>query len=110
MPSKLRSDTARANGAKSRGPKTAATRQISSMNSLRHGLTACSSILLACESREEFDRMAAEYNAIYRPVGPEENGFVREMIAARWRIQRIGTAEAAVIDLEMVRKQPELEK
>src|SRR5437870_3275857 len=29
MPSKLKSDTARANGAKSRGPKSAATREIS---------------------------------------------------------------------------------
>src|SRR5437660_6370134 len=103
-PSQLKSETARANGAKSRGPKSAATREMSSLNSLRHGLTACSTILLARENREDFDRMVSEYNAIHEPVGAEEIGFVREMVAARWRIQRIWTAETSVIDLEMVRQ------
>jgi hypothetical protein len=110
MPSQLKSDTARANGAKSRGPKSAATREISSRNSLKHGLSACSTILLACESRAEFDLMLAEYNSIHLPATPEENGLVREMVAARWRIQRLWTAETSLIDLEMIRQQPEVEK
>jgi len=46
MPSQLRSDTARANGAKSRGPKSAETKEKSARNSLRHGFTARSIILL----------------------------------------------------------------
>ena len=37
MVSEFKSATARANGAKSKGPKSAATREISSRNSIRHG-------------------------------------------------------------------------
>src|SRR6476660_9916290 len=107
MASKLKSDTARANGAKSRGPKSAATREISSRNSLKHGLLACNTILLACESQEEFGLMLAEYNSIRLPATPEEHGLVKEMVAARWRIQRLWTAETSLIDLEMIRQQPE---
>jgi hypothetical protein len=110
MPSQLKSDTARANGAKSRGPKSAATREISSRNSLRHGLSACNTLLLACESREDFELMLAEYNSIHLPATLEENGLVREMVAARWRIQRLWTAETSLIDLEMIRQQSEGEK
>jgi hypothetical protein len=46
MPSQLKSDTARANGAKSRGPKTAEGKEKSSKNSLKHGFTSRHSILL----------------------------------------------------------------
>src|SRR4051812_49867034 len=102
-PSQLKSDTARANGAKSRGPKSAATREISSRNSLRHGFTAHNTILLACESQADFDEMVARYKAIHQPATAEEEGLVKEMIAARWRIERLWTAETSLIDVEMIR-------
>jgi hypothetical protein len=53
MPSQLKSDTARANGAKSRGPKSAATREKSSRNSLSHGLTSRHMLLLECENKND---------------------------------------------------------
>ncbi len=57
MPSQLKSDTARANGAKSRGPKSAETKEKSSRNSLRHGFTSRHSILLECENEDEFQEL-----------------------------------------------------
>ena len=49
----LKSQTARANGAQSRGPVTPQGRAASSRNSLRHGFTAAS-MVLPTESRQDF--------------------------------------------------------
>src|SRR6476469_4878581 len=109
MPSALRSETARANGAKSRGPKTAATRQKSSLNSTRHGFTAHNTVLLQCEDPDLFQKIRAEYLATYNPVTPAEEVLVDEMIVARWRILRLWTIETALFDREVIKQQPELE-
>src|SRR2546428_518304 len=110
MPSQLRSDTARANGAKSRGPKSAETREKSSRNSLRHGFTSRHTILLECENEDEFQDLEEEFAATYQPATPAEQDLVDEMVAARWRINRIRTIETVIMDCEMVRKKAEIEK
>src|SRR5438876_11357309 len=86
MPSKLKSETARINGAKSRGPKSPATRQKSSANSLQHGLTAANTLVLACEVPEEFKKFLDEYMAVHQPVNAAECDLVDQMAAARWRV------------------------
>src|SRR6266446_3726265 len=110
MPTKLKSETARINGAKSRGPTSPDGLEKSSRNSLRHGLTARNTILLACESQDEFDRMLADYMTTYQPVTAEDTDLVKEMVAARWRIQRFWTIETALVDLEMLQPHPEFDK
>src|SRR5713226_7547162 len=110
MPSQLRSDTARANGAKSRGPKSAETKEKSSRNSLRHGFTARNIILLECESAEEYQKMEEDFAATHQPATPAEQDLVDEMVAARWRIQRIRAIETVIMDCEMIRKKPEIEQ
>src|SRR6266568_4543922 len=57
MQSQLKSDTARANGAKPRGPKSAETREKSSRNSLKHGGASRHTMLLACEDQALFQRI-----------------------------------------------------
>src|SRR5260370_36236500 len=110
MPSQLRSDTARANGAKSHGPKSAETREKSSRNSLRHGFTSRHTILLECENEDEFKEMEDDFAAMHQPATPAEQDLVDEMVAARWRIQRIRTIETVILDCEMIAKKPEIEK
>ena len=110
MPSQLRSDTARANGAKSRGPKSAETKEKSSRNSLRHGFTSRHTILLECEDEDEFQELEEEFAATHQPATPAEQDLVNEMVAARWRINRIRTIETVIMDCEMVRKKAEVEK
>ena len=110
MPSQLRSDTARANGAKSRGPKTAETKEKSSRNSLRHGFTSRHTMLLECEDEDEFQELEEEFAATHQPATPAEQDLVNEMVAARWRINRIRTIETVIMDCEMVRKKAEIEK
>jgi hypothetical protein len=110
MPSQLKSDTARANGAKSRGPKSAATRAKSSLNATSHGFTAHNTVLLQCEDPNLCQKIRAEYLATYTPATPAEEVLVDEMIVARWRIQRLWTIETALFDREVSRQQPEMEK
>src|SRR5438034_5544493 len=110
MPSQLKSDTARANGAKSRGPKSAEGKEKSSKNSLRHGFTSRHSILFDCENPEEFKEMQDYYAAMHHPATPAEQDLVDEMVGFRWRVRRIRTAEAVMADIEMIRRKPEVDK
>src|SRR5437016_12988420 len=97
MPSQLKSDTARANGAKSRGPNSAATREISSRNCLPAGPAPSSST--AKTSRFPWHACRVRH---LPPRHPEEHTLVKEMVAAPGGIERLCTDEAYLIDLEMV--------
>ncbi len=110
MSSELKSETARANGAKSRGPKTPEGKQTSSRNSITHGFTAHNTLILQCESPDEFQKMLAEHIAIHQPVTPPEKELVDQMAAARWRIRRFIAAETVLIDSEMVRNRDKVDK
>ncbi len=109
MTSDLKSATSRANGAKSHGPKTAEGREKSSQNSLNHGFTAKKTVLLACENPAQFQEMLGDYAATYHPGSPVEEGLVNEMVACRWRMQRLRMIETALMDSEMQRELPEAE-
>ena len=96
-------EASRVNGAKSKGPVTAAGKQRSSQNSIRHGL-ASKVVLLANESREEYDRVLNAYIARYRPADEPERDLVGDIVAARWRLNRTLALEAASFDHEMDRQ------
>ena len=103
MVSQLKSDTARANGAKSRGPTTAEGKEKSSRNSLKHGLTAGSgNILLDCEDPDQFDEILNKLHTIHEPVTAAEIDIVEEMVAARWRIRRMWTIETGLLNTEIL--------
>jgi hypothetical protein len=90
MPSK--STTARANGAKSRGPTSEAGRARSSQNALKHGLTS-DTLVLPSEDPAEFHALLAAYRQQFQPDGPVELDLVHEMVAAKWRLDRIAIIE-----------------
>ena len=101
MTSELKSATSRANGAKSHGPITPEGKEKSSQNSLNHGFTAKKTILLACENQGQFDTMRGDYTATYQPGSAVEEDLISEMVACRWRMQRLRLIETALIDSEM---------
>ena len=109
MPSDLKSETARANGAKSHGPKTVEGKEASSRNAIKHGLTA-HTLILQCESLEDYQAMLAEHIAIHQPATPPEKELVDQMAIARWRIRRFVAAETDLIDSEMVRNREKVNK
>jgi hypothetical protein len=109
MPSKRKSETARLNGAKSRGPTSAEGLAKSSRNALKHGFASGSSIVLACEDSDEFKLILADFIATYNPATPAEKDLVEEMVAARWRIRRLWTIETSLIDAEMLSPRPKFD-
>src|SRR6266481_2195011 len=104
MPSKLRSETARLNGAKSHGPKTPETRQKSARNSVKHGLTAVSTLVLDFESSDEFRKFVDKYTAMHETANTAEMDLVEQMIRAQWHIRRSMTMETGLVDCEMSTK------
>jgi hypothetical protein len=107
MVSNLKSETSRANGAKSRGPTTDEGKEKSSRNAIKHGLTAGSgNILLDCESQDEFDEVQKKLLGIHEPATPAERDIVEEMIAARWRTRRMWSIETNLLNVEILTHNP----
>ena len=109
MSSQLKSETARANGAKSHGPVTPEGRATSSRNSLRHGFTA-KSIVLSTESQEDFQALLDSYVDQFDPQGGVEMDLVQTMAAARWRLRRICSIETTLLDKEMTRNAKDIRR
>ena len=84
---------ARANGAKSRGPKSDAAKANYSRNNLRHGLSA-NCLLLPSESKERFNQLADSLIAEFAPKTAVETILVERIIAAQWRLKRICAFES----------------
>ena len=103
MSSELKSQTARANGAKSHGPVTPGGRAASSGNSLRHGFAA-KSVVPPTESQEDFQALLDSYTDQFDPQGGVEMDLVQTMAAARWRLRRICSIETTLLDKEMTRR------
>jgi hypothetical protein len=101
----LRSQTARLNGAKSHGPKTPEGRARSALNSTRHGLTSART-LLNTESEAEFQTFRASYFRELAPRNQLEADLVEQLVAARWRLQRISSIETALLNVELVKQEP----
>jgi hypothetical protein len=99
--SDLKSETARMNGAKSRGPTTPEGREKSSRNAVKHGFTSNSIMVLDCESSDQFHELLGDFFTTYQLAGAVERDLVEEMVAARWRIRRLWTVETGLLNGEI---------
>jgi hypothetical protein len=101
--SSKKSATARANGAKSHGPATAAVRARSSQNARRHGLAVRDaalptvSVVLADESIPDFHLLLDSYLDEFAPTSPIEVELVETMASARWRLRRLANIETTLL-------------
>jgi hypothetical protein len=109
MPSALKSETARINGAKSRGPKTPQGRARSSMNALCHGLNA-KTLILPHEDRNLFAEIWKDYFDLLKPANQMEIDLVSDIVAARWRLRRMERYETVMLDEEIDTLGPEFKK
>ena len=86
----------RANAQHSTGPRTEAGKQRSSLNALRHGLTAASPVLPS-EDPAAYESHRRQFMDEYQPASPTETQLVQELIDTSWRLNRIPLLEADVL-------------
>jgi hypothetical protein len=108
MASQSKSDAARANGAKSRGPITHEGKARSSQNALKHGLTA-SFCVLPGESEQDFETLLEAHRTQHQPATALEEELVRNLAVARWRLARVAAIETHLFDNEMARSQEQID-
>lgn len=105
-----RSEQARINGAKSRGPKSEEGKLRSSQNACKHGLATEKMFVLDNESRELFNQFVENIAERYQPADNLERELVLETAHARWRLRRLWSIETAMFDKEMAEQRAEFEK
>ena len=90
----------RANGARSRGPKTGNNQPVSSMDARAlHLLTKAT--VLKSESRRGFHQLVHDYMLFFAPRNPVEQDAVEEICSATWRLYRLRAVERKTIDPEL---------
>jgi hypothetical protein len=108
MSTNCKSESARANGAKSKGPKTPEGKAASSQNAITHGLTANFTVL-SNESEDDFQRLLDSYVDRYEPSDPVEMELVQTMAITRWRLRRLGNLESSLLNNEVVKSAAEVD-
>jgi hypothetical protein len=99
----------RANSRHSTGPRTPAGKQRSSLNALRHGLTAASPVLPS-EDPAAYEAHRRRFFDEYQPATPTELQLVIEIADTSWRLNRIPLLEAELLsgDLNLQTLVPQL--
>lgn len=108
MSSQRKINSARTNGAKSHGPKTKAGLEKSSRNALAHGLYSAT-IVLASESREQYQALLDAYLQQLQPDGPIESQLIEEMASAKWRQRRLWAIETDLPEDEIIVQKKKLD-
>jgi len=94
MAQRKRKKIARENGAKAAGTKTPEGIQKSAMNAVRHGLTG-KTLVLCNESQAQFDALTQRYIRKFQPQDEVDMELIDDLVAARWRLQRVRLMQAA---------------
>jgi hypothetical protein len=87
----------RANSQQSTGPRTESGKQRSSLNALRHGLTACSAVLPS-EDPAAYEAHRRQFLDEYQPATATETQLVHELADTSWRLNRIPLLEADLLN------------
>ena len=90
---------ARANGARSRGPKTEQGRRRCSMNATSLNLLA-SATALKDESRKSFQNVVRVHTQCLAPRNPAEQAAVEQICSAAWRLHRLQSIQRKLMILE----------
>src|SRR5579884_1766368 len=82
------------------GPRTAAGKQRSSLNALKHGLTS-RRVVLPYENQAEYDALLKDLLDESQPVGIIEFELVNDIAAALWRLRRVRGRECDLAEVAL---------
>ena len=91
----------RRNALKSSGPKTIDGKKLSSLNSLKHGLTAEKFVIIG-ENIKEIETFRDRMIVSLKPVGVEQEVIAEKIIEIAIRLKRIKNIEAGVFNQEIL--------
>jgi hypothetical protein len=97
MISEKRSQAARINGARSRGPVTPEGKARSSRNAIRHGLLA-KTVVLSNEDPDVFEDLYYSLIDSFDPVNEAETSMVEDLAASCWRARRALAMEKSILE------------
>ncbi len=100
-PGKTKAETARENGAKSKGPVTAEGKRIASLNGWKHGLTANSIRLEPGESANQCLHLHRAAYGRFLPSTPEEAARVGQLCVSLWLLRRVAREETAALQVNL---------
>jgi hypothetical protein len=100
MASQKQLDANRANAQRCTGPKTPAGKAASSLNALKHGLTAQIAVIPG-ENAALFGRTLRSFLDDLQPAGPLETVLVHQIVMASWRLTRLRSLESGLFDLRV---------
>ena len=87
----------RQNGARSRGPRSAAGKARVARNAVKHGLSARNLVLLDDEDAAAFAAFEAAARTELAPAGEFQADLVGRIVTAAWRARRADRLEAALL-------------
>jgi hypothetical protein len=93
-----RAAASRANGARSRGPRTVEGKARSARNALKHGLRAEQHVVVLEEDRDEFATLETALAAELAPDGALQSFLARRVARAAWRLARADRVEAELFE------------
>jgi hypothetical protein len=97
-----RAAASRANGARSRGPKTPEGKARSAQNALKHGMRAQKCIVLPGERASAFEASEAALLTDLAPQGALQTVLAQRVVAASWRLARAERLETELFCQNML--------
>ena len=98
MPSERQREANRRNG-RLGGPKTQDGKRSSRGNSLRHGLTSTTLVLLPEEDGREYEEILRGFRESFKPAGALEDALVARLAQTHWRGLRSRRVETGMLDI-----------
>ena len=100
MTSEKQTQANRRNALKSTGPRTPEGKVKVRSNAIKHGVLS-QEVLLRREDEEAFQELDENLRVELQPVGELENMLVDRIVAARWRLRRLGRVETGIFEFEI---------